>query len=443
MLISPFLSVAGAFALAFALLVDFGSARSTYEQDGASKRTYRPLNSTLLDVLTQPNSQIDGFLDHTVKDGGLSKILIPRTPGSDGNRFVQKYITSVFEDLKWTVETDRFTDKTPFGEKEFTNLIFTFDPDAPRRIVLSAHHDSKFFLTSPRNKFVGATDSAFPCTLLLSLATSLTPLLNARKERLSGLGEGKDALEGLSEDLLAELSEGKTTIQIVFFDGEEAYQMWTDTDSTYGSRHLAEKWSKTYRPSKIPYSPLPTELTSMDFLLLLDLLGAPNPTVPSFYPSTHWLFERLKSAERRLGESGKFIDLGKDEGWVATMDWEQGSWFKGVGWGISDDHLPFLRRGVEILHVITSPFPRVWHTLADDATALHIPTMKRWDLVLRVFVAEYLGLQPDSRSATVTGSSRTTSSREKKPEEKSETVEVEPTTTARERANVERSAGEL
>ena len=30
---------------------------------------------------------------------------------------------------------------------------------------------------------------------------------------------------------------------------------------------------------------------------------------------------------------------------------------------ISDDHLPFLDRGVPILHLIPSPFPSVWHTV--------------------------------------------------------------------------------
>jgi len=34
------------------------------------------------------------------------------------------------------------------------------------------------------------------------------------------------------------------TLQLVFFDGEEALVHWTDTDSLYGSRHLAKKMSE-------------------------------------------------------------------------------------------------------------------------------------------------------------------------------------------------------
>ena len=33
------------------------------------------------------------------------------------------------------------------------------------------------------------------------------------------------------------------SLQFVFFDGEEAFVDWTSTDSIYGARHLAEKWS--------------------------------------------------------------------------------------------------------------------------------------------------------------------------------------------------------
>jgi len=34
------------------------------------------------------------------------------------------------------------------------------------------------------------------------------------------------------------------TLQLVFFDGEEAFVRWTDEDSLYGSRHLAKQMGK-------------------------------------------------------------------------------------------------------------------------------------------------------------------------------------------------------
>ena len=41
------------------------------------------------------------------------------------------------------------------------------------------------------------------------------------------------------------LQDDDVSLQLVFFDGEEAFVEWTATDSIYGARHLAEKWSTT------------------------------------------------------------------------------------------------------------------------------------------------------------------------------------------------------
>ncbi|KAI8788113.1 glutaminyl-peptide cyclotransferase protein, partial [Biomphalaria glabrata] len=43
------------------------------------------------------------------------------------------------------------------------------------------------------------------------------------------------------------------TLQLLFFDGEEAFIRWSDDDSLYGSRHLAELWERTPR-QKLPFS---------------------------------------------------------------------------------------------------------------------------------------------------------------------------------------------
>ena len=42
--------------------------------------------------------------------------------------------------------------------------------------------------------------------------------------------------------LLSQLEE--TSLQLIFFDGEEAFKMWTDDDSIYGARHLARSMSE-------------------------------------------------------------------------------------------------------------------------------------------------------------------------------------------------------
>ena len=73
----------------------------------------------------------------------------------------------------------------------------------------------------------------------------------------------------------------------------------------------------------------------------------------------------MVSAERRLVDSGALTY----EGDQATTKDNYNSFFlartgneHNFG-GIGDDHVPFLRKGVNVLHVIANPFPRGWHTL--------------------------------------------------------------------------------
>jgi glutaminyl-peptide cyclotransferase len=59
--------------------------------------------------------------------------------------------------------------------------------------------------------------------MMLDLAQTLNSLLDARAARFEA-GEEED-------DDVAD-----TTLQLIFFDGEEAFKDWTATDSIYGAR---------------------------------------------------------------------------------------------------------------------------------------------------------------------------------------------------------------
>lgn len=74
------------------------------------------------------------------------------TAGTENNTFVKNYLVSTLKALKWHVEEDTFTDATPIGERTFTNVIATKNPNAPRRLVLAAHFDSKYFADYPQNQ---------------------------------------------------------------------------------------------------------------------------------------------------------------------------------------------------------------------------------------------------------------------------------------------------
>lgn len=59
---------------------------------------------------------------------------------------------------------------------------------------------------------------------------------------------------------------------------------------------------------------------------------------------------------------------------------------------ISDDHLPFIARGVETLHVIPQPFPKVWHTMEDNGENLDMEVVRDWGKIVAGFVLEWLDM---------------------------------------------------
>ena len=213
-------------------------------------------------------------------------------------------------------------------------------------MVLAAHYDSKYFRST---KFIGATDSAAPCALLTELAHSLDPLLGQPKNQ-------------------------DVTLQIIFFDGEEAFVNWTPTDSIYGSRHLAQRWDN----DKI--------LGGVELFVLLDLLGYPQPVILNYIEKTSPMYERLKRIEDRLRKQNLLNTKDLPSNFFPTSKRLPNMP------AIEDDHVPFLNRGVPVLHIIPYQFPDVWHTSSDDATAIDLATLDDFGRIFKVFVSEYLDL---------------------------------------------------
>ena len=93
-----------------------------------------------------------------------------------------QYIISQLNELdcsRWNITLDAFRSNTPFGEKTFTNIIATLDPEKSKRLVLAAHYDSK---KTPHG-FLGATDSAVPVALILDVVLTLSKKLEEREVR--------------------------------------------------------------------------------------------------------------------------------------------------------------------------------------------------------------------------------------------------------------------
>lgn len=138
----------------------------------------------------------------------------PRPAGSEGIEKSRLYLEKELAALGWTTKRQTFTDKTPKGQVEFTNLIARFgkvDWEKPVAGLICSHYDTKLY---ENFAFVGANDGGSSTGLLVELAR-----------------------------VLAERPEAASRIELVFFDGEEAFGTnITSKDGLYGSKHYAAQW---------------------------------------------------------------------------------------------------------------------------------------------------------------------------------------------------------
>ena len=135
----------------------------------------------------------------------------PRPSGSEALEKSRLYIADQLHRSGWQVTRQAFADETPRGRIQFVNLIAQFpgERNAAPLFLLCSHYDTKTF---DAIKFVGANDGGSSTGLLLELARVI----------------------GQHPNLAAK-------IELVFFDGEEAYDRFSETDGLYGSRHFAKQ----------------------------------------------------------------------------------------------------------------------------------------------------------------------------------------------------------
>lgn len=60
------------------------------------------------------------------------------------------------------------------------------------------------------------------------------------------------------------LKMSRVTLQLVFFDGGEAFEQWSQTDSRYGSRHLVDSMSRIPHPPGSEQTTLLNAVVSRD-----------------------------------------------------------------------------------------------------------------------------------------------------------------------------------
>ena len=234
-----------------------------------------------------------------------------RYVGSADHAHAEEFIKSQFapEMAKGDFEMDSFAPSTPIGMVAMRNYIVRYPGKKDGVIVLATHYETNYPLKDIN--FVGANDGACTTALLIEIGHYLR----------------------------AHPPEGYS-VWLVFDDGEEAIKDWSDSDSLYGTRHLAAKWSKDGTLPKIKA------------FLLADMIGDKDLNIDHDQNSTPWLLTMLSTAAKNTGHSSYVF---KNET------------------AVNDDHLPFKQRGVPVLDLIdidygphTSQMPDGYHHTAQD-----------------------------------------------------------------------------
>ena len=210
--------------------------------------------------------------------------------GSTGHAKAEEFIKQHFapEAAKGNLEIDSFSASTPAGLLPMTNYIVKFPGKRPGVIVLASHYETNYPLRDMN--FVGANDGASTTGLLIEIGNTLRA----------------HPPEGFS-------------VWLVFDDGEEAVRSWSNSDSLYGTRHLAARWAQS------------GTLAQIKAFLVADMIGDKDLNIDRDANSTPWLLELLKVAAKNTGHTAEVFKNNTT---------------------VEDDHLPFQQRGVPVLDII-------------------------------------------------------------------------------------------
>jgi glutaminyl-peptide cyclotransferase len=251
--------------------------------------------------------------------------------GSPGHAAAEAFIRDHFqpEAAKGNFITDEFYARTPIGVLPMRNFIVKFPGRKDGIIVLASHYETNYWLKDIN--FVGANDGACTTALLIAIGQYLR----------------NNPPRGYS-------------VWLLFDDGEESITpTWTDSDSLYGTRHIAAKWAADGTLGKIKA------------FIVADMIGWKEMNIDREQNSTPWLEDLLAQA-------------GKDTGHSAYL-------FRVTG-AVDDDHLPFKQRGVPVLDIIdfeygTPDNPEAYHhTALDTMDKLSAHSLQvSADLILDIF----------------------------------------------------------
>jgi len=255
----------------------------------------------------------------------------PRPPGSDALEQSRQWIEKILTESGWQVKRQAFTEETPQGDIEFINVRARFSKQPteslwtrPTRVLLASHYDTKYYRDVD---FSGANDPGSSIGALLEIARVTV--------------EKTDLAEGL---------------ELVFFDGEEAFVAYTPKDGLYGSRYYARQYRKW-----------PAEMRFRAGVLL-DMVGDKDLNIRLPRNSPQDLGGKLFAAATELGTRNFFGNSPKE---------------------ITDDHVPLNGAGLPTVDVIDLDYA-YWHTSADSVDKLSADSLQTVGEAVLLMVEKYL-----------------------------------------------------
>jgi glutaminyl-peptide cyclotransferase len=248
----------------------------------------------------------------------------PRPPESAAIINARDYIHQQLEATGWQVIDQPFTAQTPRGSVHFVNVIARRpnQPDRETLFFVGSHYDTKIFDSF---RFVGANDGGSSSGALIELGRVLDkdPELAAR-------------------------------IELIFFDGEEAYEGFSQSDGLYGSRFFANKARQAKRTQFYRGG------------IVWDMIGDRNLTITLPVDSPAKLVQGIFSAADALQVRGHFTYLNDD---------------------MVDDHSPFNAVGIPTIDLIDFDYPP-WHTADDTMDKLSAESLQTVGAVTLYYLAE-------------------------------------------------------
>ena len=247
----------------------------------------------------------------------------PRPPGSEAIEKTRGYLVRQLEAAGWKVERQSFFDETPRGKVQFVNLLATFGAQSAPSFLACSHYDTKIFDNA---SFVGANDAGSSTGVLLELAR-----------------------------VLAERPDLASKVELVFFDGEEAYEAFTDTDGLFGSRYFAKQLAGQDKAKRFRGG------------VLFDMVGDKSLTITLPPDSPPDIARDIFASADALKVRSHFTYFDRE---------------------ITDDHTPLNEIGIPVIDLIDFDYSP-WHTPQDTMDKLSAESLRISGSVAAYYLAQF------------------------------------------------------